>query len=149
MPEMIESQTVSVVEYKEYLSSRYNNIGRENLSQIEAKGLYELIETRKIESNEIIQREILSIFPSWEKIAVERIMHCVGLNLNQFGLRVDLSFNEGDGLGDPLKDFLEQNLLLRHLSMFRVVVVRKEFSFDTTSGIFTARATNMSAAGRV
>ncbi len=53
-----------VINYHEYMSSRYDELKGENLTTEEAKGLYNLLESEKLKSGEISLQDICSIFPS-------------------------------------------------------------------------------------
>ena len=137
--DMIGNRTVKLVDYKQYLDITYDNLERANLSQIEAKGLFELIETRKLESDVITQREILSIFPNRKMNAVKSIMQCIGFNFDQFDLGLDLYINtendkkDSDIKVDTLRDQRERFLPMHKLSMFRDAVNKKDCTFRTNT----------------
>ena len=131
--EMITNHNVSVLSYNEYLGTRYADIGLENLSQKEAKELYELIETRKIESEDITRQEICSIFHGRKIDEMKRIMGHVGLDLDMFtlGENVEMSISTGEEEGRVVEEFtdlLENHLPLNKLNMFRQVVGNMSFT---------------------
>ena len=122
-----------IMSYYEYLSYYFPRLKRECLTDLESRVLYNFIarlKNGKIDSSDITKHDILGLFPSRKEIDIGRIMQCIGFNLDQFNLAVDLSISNVS-LRDTLQDYMERNLSLRHLSMFRVAVGTKSFSFRT------------------